>query len=503
MSGTQAARLDGGGNTPQTEKKMFRGPLNEIKFNDIQSNQYIVPSEVQILRTGAFFHQAYGKVEVTKEMLSNMVRNFNENVRRVDLAIDYRHESDNIAAGWIRELMLFDEGESLWAKVQWTKNGERVLGEKEFRYLSADFSLDYQDNESLQKFGPTLLGAGLTNRPVIKDMAPAVELKESNLAPVTPQVEAPKGDQNNTSGVNRAQYNEPKKNLSKPVRKKTGDKKAIHERIVRKELSQGIEPSFNPKGARDASRDSKAKHTKGAKMATIPQPQTPAGVPNSGPGNPAGATGTGGDRILKFDDLKGMLDQIMQRLDKLEKHEEEEGDEDEMADVASQKEHDDEVVADKDPAHLEEEEMDEAEAKPNPAMKKAQKKIQKLAAKYAEMEAKHKADKEMSEKASAFDRLLSEGRAVEAQREAFLAGDIAKFSELAMGGLNLRSIGGAAPDVVVAADVSDQVMKLAEKKIADGKALGRSVQIDEAVSMVLSENAGLRKRYEEAADQRS
>jgi phage I-like protein len=66
----------------------------------------------------------------------------------------------------------------LWAIVDWTNSGRQVLSDKEFRYLSPEFTLNYRDNETLKEHGPTLLGAGLTNRPVIKGMAAAVELHE-------------------------------------------------------------------------------------------------------------------------------------------------------------------------------------------------------------------------------------------------------------------------------------------------------------------------------------
>ena len=42
------------------------------------------------------------------------------------------------------------------------------------RYISADFDFNYVDSESKISFGPTLLGAGFTNRPHIKEMQPII-----------------------------------------------------------------------------------------------------------------------------------------------------------------------------------------------------------------------------------------------------------------------------------------------------------------------------------------
>jgi phage I-like protein len=107
-----------------------------------------------------------------------MKKNFDAKVRGIDLAIDYAHESDQIAAGWIKGLELSNGNTELWAIVEWTPQGRKRLSDKEFRYLSADCSFDYEDNERGEKHGPTLLGAALTNRPVVKGMRPAVELTE-------------------------------------------------------------------------------------------------------------------------------------------------------------------------------------------------------------------------------------------------------------------------------------------------------------------------------------
>ena len=130
------------------------------------------------MRVGTFFSDENGKLNITKDMLQNMVKNFSERVRGVDLAIDYKHEADDVAAGWIKRLYLLNDDKELWATVKWTPKGSRILADKEFRYLSADFHLDFKHNETKKTHGPTLFGAGLTNRPVIKDMEPVFELSE-------------------------------------------------------------------------------------------------------------------------------------------------------------------------------------------------------------------------------------------------------------------------------------------------------------------------------------
>lgn len=140
-----------------------------------------IPPKVQVLRAGTFTHPEYGTFEIKRSDLEKMVQNFSENVRKIDIAIDFGHAAEKEAAGWIKELFL-QEGEGgvpeLWATVLWTPNGKQSLVDRQYRYLSADFSFSYKDNETLKEYGPTLFGAGLTNRPVVKAMAPVIELSE-------------------------------------------------------------------------------------------------------------------------------------------------------------------------------------------------------------------------------------------------------------------------------------------------------------------------------------
>lgn len=174
-------------------EKTFRTVPISIQFEEGNPPEQ-VPGRVQLMRTGTFYDKRYGKVEVTKETFENMVRKFQEGIRGIELMIDYKHDSDGEAAGWIKNLEIIEtqlsEGDpengiepeigfELWSDVEWTPAGTKKLSDKEFAYLSADFDPDYRDNENPEvSHGPTLLGAALTNRPVIKRMNPAIQLSE-------------------------------------------------------------------------------------------------------------------------------------------------------------------------------------------------------------------------------------------------------------------------------------------------------------------------------------
>lgn len=153
----------------------YRGVVRSIELAEDK-----VPEHVQLFRAGTFYHPSYGAFKIESKDLAEMVKNFKAGIRGVDLAIDYKHDNDDIAAGWIKDLELRNNGTELWALVDWTPKGSQVVGQKEFRYLSPEFTYKYQDNESLNNYGPTLLGAGLTNRPTIKNMEPVCQLQESD-----------------------------------------------------------------------------------------------------------------------------------------------------------------------------------------------------------------------------------------------------------------------------------------------------------------------------------
>lgn len=167
-------------------------------FTTIECNESnSVPIEIQILRVGKFNHPSYGFFEITPIVLEEMKRNFDSRVRGIDLALDYFHESDREASGWITDLNLKEDGTQLWATVKWTPVAEKKLSHRELRYFSPDFTFKWTDPESGNSFNNVLFGGGLTNRPFVKDMQAIVatenkgdismtekeinELKEKNL----------------------------------------------------------------------------------------------------------------------------------------------------------------------------------------------------------------------------------------------------------------------------------------------------------------------------------
>lgn len=143
---------------------MFVKPLKI----ELSENKKDSKGRIQILRAGDFDHDWYGKMSFDEDVFENMIKNFENNVRGIEIAVNYSHFAGGEAAGWIEKLEIVDGG--LYADVRWTKEAKEKIEDERFKYISAEFENDYKDNESGKHFGVTLLGAALTNIPFVKNM---------------------------------------------------------------------------------------------------------------------------------------------------------------------------------------------------------------------------------------------------------------------------------------------------------------------------------------------
>lgn len=135
-------------------------------------------SWVTITRVGSFTDPRYGRFEITAPMLLSMVKNFEAGVVGQDIFLDVNHVPGDGSAAKILKLSV--EGNRLRGLVEWTDFGLKAVKERGFTYLSAEYHDNWQDNEAGQFHGATLLGAGLTVRPVIKRLDPVTLSCESD-----------------------------------------------------------------------------------------------------------------------------------------------------------------------------------------------------------------------------------------------------------------------------------------------------------------------------------
>ncbi len=140
-------------------------------------------SVMQILRTGSWEHPTYGTFSISSSDLDEFVKNFEENARGVDLAVDVNHDYGHKAVGWIKSL--YREGNALFSRVDWTDEGLELINSKAYRYFSPELHFSYRDEETGDQLKNVLIGGGITNRPFFKGMQ-ALKMSE----PETPSEDA-------------------------------------------------------------------------------------------------------------------------------------------------------------------------------------------------------------------------------------------------------------------------------------------------------------------------
>jgi len=122
--------------------------------------------DVEMLRVGSFEHHS-GELNITDDLLSSMVDNFNSNVLGREVSFDWNHEAKK-ASAWLREIRV-DDG-YLIGTMELTKAGKESIESKEYGYFSIEFNQDYEDVETGDTYGPTIMGGALTNRPFISKL---------------------------------------------------------------------------------------------------------------------------------------------------------------------------------------------------------------------------------------------------------------------------------------------------------------------------------------------
>jgi phage I-like protein len=86
------------------------------------------------------------------------------------LPVDYGHDENGIAAGWMSDLRV---GAGYFeALIEWTDRARAAIAARELQCLSPTFATDAEDPTTGELQGPTLYGAGLLNTPFLQDLPP-------------------------------------------------------------------------------------------------------------------------------------------------------------------------------------------------------------------------------------------------------------------------------------------------------------------------------------------
>lgn len=105
-------------------------------------------------------------IEFTKELAEEIVKNFNKGYPHYKPFVNIDHESSE-KYGDVKELYIEEDG--LWAVLELNEEGQKMLEEHKYEYVSPEIDFAYVDRETGEEVGVVLLGVALTNRPALPE----------------------------------------------------------------------------------------------------------------------------------------------------------------------------------------------------------------------------------------------------------------------------------------------------------------------------------------------
>lgn len=138
------------------------------------------PSVIELLRTGNWHTPWHGDFSFTTEDFQQFVTNFSDGIGLVEgdkqAPVNFGHFMSGEAAGWIKSLVVSEDGQALLGNVEWTDEARDAIRAKKWKYISPEFnprSWPWEDPEEENRFvNNVLTGAGLTNIPLFKKLKP-------------------------------------------------------------------------------------------------------------------------------------------------------------------------------------------------------------------------------------------------------------------------------------------------------------------------------------------
>lgn len=126
-----------------------------------------LPKRIQLFPWGAYETMPYGKLVFDDNVFDQMKTNFDAKTRK-GVPIDVDHDGGK-AAAWIVDVEK-EPGKGFYGSIDYTPYGETLLKNKEYKYMSPEWSFDYVDPQNSTRHGATLIAGSLTNRPLFKNM---------------------------------------------------------------------------------------------------------------------------------------------------------------------------------------------------------------------------------------------------------------------------------------------------------------------------------------------
>lgn len=135
----------------------------------LDENNGVFSNWVHVLPMGTYKHPLYGTISVNEARAKAFADSVNNKTRGIEPSVNYNHNNEDIAAGWGKKAEARTDG--LWMFVEWTAAGAEKIKAKEYKYFSAEFVDEWEDNQG-NKFKDVVFGGALTNRPFMKNLTP-------------------------------------------------------------------------------------------------------------------------------------------------------------------------------------------------------------------------------------------------------------------------------------------------------------------------------------------
>ena len=122
-----------------------------------------------------------GIYEITADNVAEIARNFADGIPPIRVAGNENHRRGP-AVGWTEELRATAEG--LEMRVKWTPAGEKLIAEKAFGYLSAewyDIAWPFVDSKTGEKIAWVFTGWALTNNPFFTELPAVAEQRQDGV----------------------------------------------------------------------------------------------------------------------------------------------------------------------------------------------------------------------------------------------------------------------------------------------------------------------------------
>ena len=171
---------------PMKKNKLFSETI-QIFNEDIETDTKEAPRSVDLMKETEFMtgFDELGQRKMTKigkPQWAEMIKNFEAKARGKEIAFNYGHRPDQKAAGWIKRLSVTtkDDKPTLVADVKWTPAANKAIIEGEWKYTSAEFTMQDVNQDTKKPIGAVLYGAGLTNEPHVKRMESLTQFDEGD-----------------------------------------------------------------------------------------------------------------------------------------------------------------------------------------------------------------------------------------------------------------------------------------------------------------------------------